>query len=231
MNNTQNKLNLYEPKSKLAFAETLSDELLSEVTPTDLITYEREFKILNEKKAEDLTLAQERIETLRMALSQTFGSDSRQLKYIDRELTKGDTVVDRHYSRFSEPKAVETKVESAGLKVGKDSVRAGLSETNVDELNDAIEYLTKNGYVFGRDFNAHNAVDMAKVGYVEECREKPEKVRFSDEIERCGECETDITSEHLDLSQFHLSCRCYEDRIVNVIFEDKLPVYGVVTDE
>lgn len=226
MSNTQNKLHLYQPKSKLALINTLSQELLSDFTDFDIVKYHDEFTTLKDKKSEDVSKAQIVISTVREGLTFLFGDDSRQVKYIDRAMIKGETIIDSHYAQYSTPSDVRAMIESAKIKCGGSASNVGLSETNVDEVNDAIAYLIRNGYTFGRDFTAHNAVDMAKIGYVENCIDDESNIKLADDIEDCPECNTTYDRANVKMSNLTLSCRCYDDTALAVYFSKGAPFLG-----
>ena len=227
-NNTQNKLELYEPHSRLAYANSMSPEILSEFSTHDVSTYELEYSTLTRHKQEDTTKAQHVIKEVQAGLDFLFGKDSKQAKYITRAFIKGETICDVHYAKFSEPHNLSELLEGAKLRCGNQATKVGLSETNVDELNNAIEYLTEKGFAFGRDFNAHNAVDMAKAQYLEQCLMDADSISLSENIEDCGECDTKYEKESINIQSGSLACRCYEDKSLDIVFEDNRPKFGVV---
>tara|TARA_R110000824_G_scaffold45812_1_gene132329 strand:- start:131 stop:829 length:699 start_codon:yes stop_codon:yes gene_type:complete len=227
-NNTQNKLELYEPHSRLAYANSMSPEILSEFSTHDVSTYELEYSTLTRHKQEDTTKAQHVIKEVQAGLDFLFGKDSKQAKYITRAFIKGETICDVHYAKFSDPHNLSDLLDGAKLRCGNQSTKVGLSETNVDELNDAIAYLTEKGFTFGRDFTAHNAVDMAKAQYLEQCFLDEDLISLSDTIEDCTECDSTYEKGSVNLSSGSLSCRCYDDKSLDIVFESNRPMFGVI---
>lgn len=224
---TQNKLNLYSPNTKLALASEMSDALLAEVTPEDLNKHQDEWDKLEKQRGEDVTNVQSvMIDTL-SGLKYMFGDDSKEVKYINRALSKGTTIVDTHYEQFTTPSEVAKMVKDAKLKVGANVSQLGLSETNVDDLNDAIKYLTEIGYVFGRDFTAHNAIEIAETSYMENLVGDDDGInRLLENLETCSKCDYKPTS--LDISMSKVNCGCYEGKPVTVSFKTTPPSLKVV---
>jgi len=231
MSNTQKNLQLYEPKSRLAYADSMSQELLSEFNDNDIQLYRDEYSVLKTCQTEDITETQGVISEVLKGLKFMFGESSKQTKYIERALAKGETVCDTHYAKFAHPEQIKQGVASAKLKCNGQSTQVGLSETNVDDLNDAIGYLTEKGFVFGRDFTAHNAVDMAKALYLENCQCDSNLIRLQKNTPDCDGCEQEYSAGNVNTQGFTLSCRCYEERGLDIVFEDNAPVFGVVKYE
>tara|TARA_R110000824_G_scaffold138432_1_gene303085 strand:+ start:14 stop:703 length:690 start_codon:yes stop_codon:yes gene_type:complete len=228
MSNTHHKLQLFEPTSRLAYAETMSAELLSEFTDNDVQKYANEHTTIKKHQVDDVQKAQLVISDVLEGLNYLYGEDAKQVKYITRSFAKGETNVDTHYAKFSPPNVVGNKIDDAKAKCGVQTTKVGLSETNVDDLNDAITYLTERGFVFGRDFTAHNALDMAKAQYLENCQADKKWVEVKNSTPNCDECDTAYVSDNVDLQRFTISCRCYEDKGLDVTFENNAPVFKVI---
>lgn len=205
----------------------MSDALLAEVTSEDLNKYQDEWDKLEKQRGEDVASVQSvMIDTLN-GLMYMFGDDSKEVKYINRALNKGTTVVDAHYEQFTPPSEVAKMVKDAKLKVGANVSQIGLSETNVDDLNDAIKYLTGIGYVFGRDFTAHNAVEIAETSYMEKLIGDDVGIsRLLENLETCSKCNSKPTS--LDISMSKVNCGCYGGSPVTVSFKTTPPSLKVV---
>ena len=226
---TTKKLHLYQPKSPLAYADTMNEELLSEFDSTDIEAYEKEEVVMFGFRKEDITSTQTVIEEVSQGLKFLFGDQSKQLKYIERALTKGETICDSHYDKFVRAERVEKLIDSAKLKHKGQATQVGLSETNVEELNSAIAYLTEKGFTFGRDFTAHNAIDISKAHYLEQCHLDGDLVSLSNDVADCKECELEYEKGNVNLSAYSLSCCCYEDKPLDINFKDNAPqfyVYG-----
>ena len=228
MSNTHHKLQLFEPTSRLAYAENMSAELLSEFTDNDVQRYANEHTTIKSHQSSDVSKAQLVIADVVEGLKYLFGEDAKQVKYITRAFTKGETNVDIHYAKFSSPSVVGEKIDDAKLRCGVQTTKVGLTETNVDDLNDSIAYLTQQGFVFGRDFTAHNAIDMAKAQYVEYCQDDNSKVEFQSALVSCVECDMNYEKDNINLDSFSISCRCYEDKGIDIAFEATAPVFKVI---
>ena len=227
MSNTQNKLQLFEPTSRLAYADSMGAELLSEFTDNDVQRYANEHSKIKDSQLQDVANAQLVIADVIEGLNYLFGEEAKQVKYITRAFAKGETNVDLHYAKFSSPSEVGLKIDNAKLKCGVQTTKVGLTETNVDDLNDAIAYLTQKGFVFGRDFTAHNALEMTKAQYLEQCYADSDNVMLKGSYS-CEECDTTYKVDNIDLSSFSVSCRCYEDKVLDVTFEDNAPMFKVI---
>ena len=200
MKNTQKKFNMYVPKSRLAYVDTLTDELLEDFSLSDISDYETEYDdSISVWKKEDMETSQEYIQDLRKGIKLLFGAESKQTKYFDRALTKG-TIVDTHYSDFATPAQVSSRLETAKKRVKRQASSAGINEISVTELNEAIKYLASCGYEFGRDFNAFNAVDMAKASYLEKCVTDENLIRIVDG-QTCDECDIELNIHHVKLNR------------------------------
>lgn len=228
MSNTHNKLQLFEPTSRLAYADTMNAELLSEFTDNDVQRYANEHAIIKQHQSEDVKKAQLVISDVLEGLNYLFGEEAKQVKYITRAFAKGETNVDIHYAKFSSPSVVGQKIDDSKAKCGVQTTKVGLSETNVDDLNDAIAYLTEKGFVFGRDFTAHNALDMTKALYIENCQTDEESIKLESNTPDCTECDRGFSTDTIDLDRFAISCRCYEDRGLDITFENNAPVFKVI---
>jgi kynurenine formamidase len=226
----QNKLNLYKPKSKLAYAEQMSAELLSEVTIQQEQDYLVEFENMKAKKASDIEMAQQEMSSVKAGLDFLFGEGSKEVKYIDKALLKGNTIVDKHYGQIMSPNNASDLIEDAKTKVGITTSVKGLDETDINALNDSIQHLTANGYVFGRDFTTHNAIDIAQASFFEnlvtmgavdtEARNTMFK-NLLGTLKKCKGCDTQ--PYRLQADSISVACECYEDSAVIVSFGNESP--------
>ena len=165
---TQKKtLILARPNHFLADANDMDNNALSSVTRSELDEYrkahEGDYDVL---RKEDLTTSQEATSAIKANLDLLFGIDSKQSKYFDRQLKGGETLFDSHYREIKAP-AIQTTVSIGGI-----------DDTTMAEVSTGIEYLIKNGYAYGTDFSATNAVDVAKSLYLETIYNDPSKVNY-----------------------------------------------------
>ena len=222
---------LYKPKSKLAYADQMSTEILAEVSDSEITTYETEYSDYVEgNRKSDIELAQLEINALKRSLEFLFGENSREEKYIDKALTKGNTIVDKHYGDVTTPNRVSEMVRQARTKTVIHSTSKGLNETDMDTLNDSIQWLTAKGYVFGRDFTTHNAVDMAQASYTESIMSMSNDLLFDEKLkhnkmlesfDNCKECGTKPTA--FNHETMTVDCECYNDCAVRVSFSNGTP--------
>ena len=221
---TQNKLHLFKPKSKLAFAEQMSSELLSDITDREVQEYISQYADMESKKTSDIGMAQEEITNVRTSLNFLFGEDSKEVKYIDKALMKGNTTVDIHYGTVTTPNRVIELIEQAKTKVGTNTVSKGLGETDMNKLNDSIKHLTENGYVFGRDFTTHNAIDIAQASYFENVMAKGETEHVENLLSGMTDCKKcNTTPSSFTFDSMSVSCECYESTPVIFSFEGDSP--------
>ena len=179
---TQKKtLILARPNHFLADANDMDTNALSSVTRSELDEYrkahEGDYDVL---RKEDLTTSQEATSAIKANLDLLFGIDSKQSKYFDRQLKGGETLFDSHYREIKAPSELTRKVDRATEQEAIQTTVSigGVDDTTMAEVSTGIEYLIKNGYAYGTDFSATNAVDVAKSLYLETIYNDPSKVNY-----------------------------------------------------
>lgn len=107
-------LKLITPKSYLRFAKNMTVGELKNVTAKDLLDYRADFEG-NVKPAyeEDYGVVSTTNDTMGELAVLVYGSYSKQTKYLQRNFSKGDNLVDAHYSMFPSPNELDTWVENS----------------------------------------------------------------------------------------------------------------------
>ena len=107
-------LKLITPKSFLRFGKNMTVGELKNITKKDLLDYRAEFES-NIKPAyeEDYGVVSTANDTMTELAVQVYGSYSKQHKYLGRNFTKGENLVDSHYSMFPSPNELDTWVENS----------------------------------------------------------------------------------------------------------------------
>ena len=142
----------------------LPEEALAGITDEDLATYEEEHDKFSADLQDDFAVKQQLHTEVRQAIKQLFGSNSKQVKYFDRNMDGAEDILSSHAQRYVGPETISNHVLKAREK--HSLAESKISESSVDDftmnqLDDAMEYLLSHGYKFGVDFAAHNAVDFA----------------------------------------------------------------------
>ena len=205
------KLELYEMKHPLKDALDQSDLIVSQYTTEDIENYETEWNIMNTHRTADQDTCNESREALSEEVKFYFGKYSKEDKYFDRMVRNGDTKASAHYGRYPLPRTLVDKIETAKENVENMSIvsaTVGVAEKTVDDIDSAISYLLKEGFTFGSDFNAHNAVDIARSNVNQSLVEgKPTNIIW--ECESCDECDsmpTNVSTQYLNNER--LMCEC-----------------------
>ena len=107
-------LKLITPKSYLRFAKNMTVGELKNVTKKDLLDYRADFEG-NIKPAyeEDYGVLSTANSTMSELAVQVYGTYSKQTKYLERNFSKGENLVDTHYSMFPSPNELDTWVENS----------------------------------------------------------------------------------------------------------------------
>ena len=107
-------LKLTEPKSFLRFAKNMTVGELKNITDKDLMAYQAEFDTTIKPDYEaDFSTVTETNETMTELAVQIYGESSKQHKYLYRNFSKGESVVDLHYSVYPRPDELKYWVENS----------------------------------------------------------------------------------------------------------------------
>ena len=156
--------NLQEIDHLLKDFQLLPKEALAAISDEDLEEYEKEFEVYREKTQEDRTLRDAVALEVRSKVTELFGSNSNQARYFERNLNNQQDTVSKHATKFTNPSTISEQVHEARAKfsMASDASGAGVDGNTMSEIDDSIKYLLEKGMEFGKDFAAHNAVDIAK---------------------------------------------------------------------
>lgn len=155
--------NLQEIDHLLKDFKLLPKEALAAISDDDLEEYEKQFEIYRVKTTEDRTLRDAVALEVRTKVAELFGSTSNQTRYFERNLNNQEDIVSKHSNKFTSPERISEQVHEARAKysIASDASGAGVNENTMEEIDDSIKYLLGKGMEFGKDFAAHNAVDIA----------------------------------------------------------------------
>jgi len=157
------ELNLYEIKHMLKDFKHFPEEALSAISYSDIDEYETEYIVYEEKTREDIQTRRALYNKINSDISILFEKNSKQHKYFIRAYHKeeGD-VVSIHSKKYTPPKQIMRRVKDAKDKYEISSASsAKVDKFTMDNIDECISYLIENGFVFGKDFNANNAIDIA----------------------------------------------------------------------
>jgi len=205
------EIKLYKLEHFLKDAPSMSDLVLSEVSQSDIDDYSEEFQELTKQMSLDDDVMRECASTMREEVNFYWGDYEKQSKYIERMLRNEPNRVSDHYSQYTNPRTITRSVERAKEKVsnlGVVSATTGIGEKSVEDIDLAILFLMNEGFVFGTDFNAHNAVDIAKAKASENVVEgKMDNFEISSRAcEECHKIASQPTSGFLKSRE--LMCEC-----------------------
>ena len=166
----------YAIKHHLKDIGNLTDVALSQISDESIEEYDAEYTEMREAYRNDASTIADLKHEAREKLVEIFGSMSKQVKYMDRNLRSERTAVDIHYDKFPSLHTVKERINCAKEKVsdsGSRAVsetkvgRAGVNEQEMEEVDASIRYLISKGYTYGVDFNSHNAVEISQCSAIE----------------------------------------------------------------
>tara|TARA_Y100000004_G_scaffold196910_1_gene268711 strand:+ start:64 stop:453 length:390 start_codon:yes stop_codon:yes gene_type:complete len=107
-------LKLTTPKSFLRFAKNMTIGELKLISAKDLLDYKAEFESsIKPDYTEDMGVVSESNNKMMNLAIEVYGSKSKQHKYLQRNFSKGENLVDSHYSQFAHPDELEQWIENA----------------------------------------------------------------------------------------------------------------------
>ena len=185
--------NRYQIKHYLADYNGMPIEALATVTDEDLAKYTDEYDEFQEKQKADVSDAREISTSVLTNVEKLFGRYSKEHRYFERKITSGDDLISRHGSKFPSPGHIRDGVADAKERASLTSNRQDsgtITEDNMNTLDEAITFLSSEGFVYGKDFSAHNASDVANGIAVQRVMENPESIGLSYEAgaSECSEC-------------------------------------------
>ena len=210
--------NLQEIDHILKDFKLLPKEALAAISDDDLEEYERQFAIYVEKTKEDTTLRDTLSSEVRSSIAKLFGSSSNQYRYYERNLSNYTDIVSKHRVKFTPPETIKTEVNEARskYKIASDASGVGVDENTMSEIDEAIQYLLGVGMEFGKDFGAHNAVDIAMGKTTEIVLDWADKIGTDEEYEL-----ENLTLDHQDqVATFNFDNTKFED-----LFDGTVEIY------
>lgn len=161
---------LYHINHPLRLVNNMPLATVAAFTDDDVEEYCREFDKFEKAQKESVEEISRKIHEARNLLSSIFDtpadlSSSKQVKYFDREVRKGNTCVDRHSVGIPHKNDVMMAVHNARNMVGATSKShiesVPLDDEALADQKRAVMFLESKGYKCGVDFSQHNAVNIA----------------------------------------------------------------------
>lgn len=159
---------LYSIKHPLRSVHNLPLAAVAAFTDNDVEEYCREYDKYAKAQKESVELISSKIDEARKLMREIFDTDtsySKQVKYFDREIRKGNTCVDQHSLGIPHKSDVILAVQNARSVVGATSKShiesVPPSEEQLADQERAVKFLESKGYKCGVDFSQHNAVTIA----------------------------------------------------------------------
>ena len=206
-------------------AKKLTEEALSRIEDSSVAEYEKQYDSWAVIQREDVKLASTNFRTALDLVEKIFGKNSKEFKYLDRKQSMGESLIDSNAKLYCNPDTVSQMVRDAKKKQNaKAKASIGVGDNDLEKINIAIKYLSEKGKVFGTDFTAFNAVDLANMTVVERVALGAEKVDVVTVAETVNEC-TSCVEEHgqgvfkfgSSLAEGECSCSCgYRDYNVSL---------------
>lgn len=162
---------LYYIKHPLRFVNQIPTATVAAFTDADVDEYCREYDKYEKAQRESVEEISRKIEECRKLMSQIFDTpedrcSSKQVKYLDREVRKGGTCVDKHSMGIPHKAEVIQLVTNARNFVSalpRSEIEVfPLSDEQLANQDSAVKFLESKGYVLGTDFTKHNAVRIAE---------------------------------------------------------------------
>ena len=150
-------------QSPLAQIDKLSVSFLATVSDDDIEAYEEEIlnyaKEYSQIQKRNLEIIQRHVSTL---ISNMYGSQSKQYKYMMRNFSSDHEIP--CFASSSNVKSVNSikGIVSDARKAKQSTSSVVLADRDVSQIDSAIQFLTQNGYEYGKDFSASNVVNIAK---------------------------------------------------------------------
>jgi len=155
--------NFHKINHRLKNVHKMPLESFSTISDRDLDSYEEEFDEYLEKTREDEQYLRTVTQEAFGKVKEIFGEYSKQAKYFSRAFDKGETLLDEHKNLYKPPSWMREKVEEAKKKDNLKIIPQGcVDNLTMESMDGCISFLLSEGYVFGKDFHAHNAIDISR---------------------------------------------------------------------
>jgi len=198
-------------------AESISVKILSEVTHAQVAEYKIEYSEFKNDWDSDRAISMKKKSLILQEIQCLYG-DGKQFKYLDRTFHSGKekSLVDKHYQSIPCPSKVERLLKDAKTKVtARNAITATtLSDEDIAGLDEAIKFLSSEGMVYGSDFNAYNAVQIAKTtSHVLFSRMSESEKLSHFNIPSCSICENPFANPLADDNGIvSLKCNCWNNK-------------------
>jgi len=148
--------------------KSMDDATKAMISDEQAEEYREKYSIMRTHAKEDMKVAKQQHREIVQLIQKLYGTNSKQYKYMDRQ-TDYDmtgTEIYNHYAKYTNPRMVEDEIKIAkgrcSASNGTSSSNAiAPSESNIQDIDKAIKYLTQQGYTYSIDFTSHNAVSIA----------------------------------------------------------------------
>ena len=205
---------------QLKNAKSLTEEALAQIEDSAVNDYDKAYESWAVIQREDVKLAQVNFSKAIALVKDIFGHNSKEFKYLDRKSSMGDSLIDSNASKYCPPNDVSEYVREAKKKQNvKAKASSVVGDNDLEKINIAIKYLSQQGKVFGTDFTAFNAVDLANMVVIERVAlgaESVSTVTTVDGVSRCIDCIETHGEDNYNfgsaLAEEECSCHCgYRD--------------------
>tara|TARA_R110000851_G_scaffold196127_5_gene346961 strand:+ start:17 stop:790 length:774 start_codon:yes stop_codon:yes gene_type:complete len=168
---------LYQFKHPLSNKD-LPEQTLANFSDQDIADYKAEFEIYQTQQYDAVRVMSTIIDTCRENIKSIFGSSSecKQLKYFERNISSGATLVDSHSNSIARPSEVKDRVENARKKycnfIGSNNAPKSNGDDTLQEINNAVAFLMDRGMALNSDFTISNAVSMARASFAQDLNDQ-----------------------------------------------------------
>ena len=207
--------------SPLAQIDKLSVSFLATVSDDDIEAYEEEIvnyaKEYSQVQKRNLDIIQNHVAKL---IGNMYGSQSKQYKYIMRNFSSNHEIPCLASADMTKSVSSVREIISDARKANKSTSSVVLADRDVSQIDSAIQFLTQNGYEYGKDFNASNVVNIAKSVAIQDLTNK----EFSDIVVSGENCSEICSSQNYDTvvkdDVLNVECACGESsRNLSISFE------------
>jgi hypothetical protein len=203
--------------------DKMPKEALAQITEESLESFSEMWDEYHTLQKEDVTTAMDIANRINDDCKTLFGSYSKQHKYMERNLRGREDVVSIHGGTIPSKEAVTNAVTEAKKSVDITNLHAGNTGGSVDDItmeqqNKAIAFLLSNKYVFGIDFTAYNAHEIAVSLAFDKAIQLGDDIEFEREatpsFSECEGCETKkisfVPKDYLQNKTITCSCCCLQ---------------------
>lgn len=149
--------------------KSMDDATKARITEEQVEDYRDKYATMRIDAKEDMKLAKLQHREVIALIQKLYGNSCKQSKYMERQTgyDMEGTEMYNHYAKYDSPRLVEEEIKISKGKVssrGREGVNGNAiapSESNIQDIDKAIKYLTQEGYTYSLDFTSHNAVSIA----------------------------------------------------------------------